>query len=403
MLNRISSPDPSPATSPFALYLVPSRDLAFQIHEWALRLLKHLPASVKTPEIGLAVRGPETGTLPTSPFLLIATANRLLELLAEGTSPLLKNTQMLVLDEADGLFQWPKRYTDQKQRKALARHPTSTEILLQEHIAPLNSRFVFLAAATLSREFRMQWFRHGWLPPSLFSSDDQQAKKQYLTLSTTFLIENPLVRHYGVVVGNDSVWHATDKSPTADRTSSGGNTSAIKETPGKKQNNASKNKQNSNEEEEELPVLLTAVAQICQKERLKDALIFIPNTASQARAASFLSSLGLTGVCLKTPTVNSGLIVSSHAAARGLDLPGLQYVFLVGLPVDSVAYLHMSGRVGRLRGKIDGVNNEKQDNTGNVFCIVPANQERGLLGLWKGLKIKPNNYEGIVKRDNIFN
>lgn len=73
----------------------------------------------------------------------------------------------------------------------------------------------------------------------------------------------------------------------------------------------------------------------------------------------------------------ASLLVATPAAARGLDLPEVSYVFNVGLPADSKDYLHRAGRAGRMGGIVPGV----------VVTVVPEEQKEALLAIAQELKI----------------
>lgn len=61
---------------------------------------------------------------------------------------------------------------------------------------------------------------------------------------------------------------------------------------------------------------------------------------------------------------NPTLLVSTLATTRGMDLPSLTHVFILGLPEDRPgdAYMHAAGRVGRFgrSGKVITVIEERQ-------------------------------------------
>ena len=63
-------------------------------------------------------------------------------------------------------------------------------------------------------------------------------------------------------------------------------------------------------------------------------------------------------------TENPTLLVSTLATTRGLDLPSLTHVFILGLPEDRPgdAYMHAAGRVGRFgrSGKVITVIEERK-------------------------------------------
>lgn len=96
------------------------------------------------------------------------------------------------------------------------------------------------------------------------------------------------------------------------------------------------------------------------------ALLVLPATAPVQRAVHELRELGVNAHGLDLlddargrahllrgnadqPQENPTLLVATLATTRGIDLPGLSHVFILGVPegrkVD--AYLHAAGRVGR--------------------------------------------------------
>jgi hypothetical protein len=83
---------------------------------------------------------------------------------------------------------------------------------------------------------------------------------------------------------------------------------------------------------------------------------------------------------LDTPVDNPSLLVCTVATTRGIDLPELTHVFILGIPQRRVldSYLHMSGRVGRFgRG-------------GKVISILEAKTDEGVMQkLFKQLDITP--------------
>jgi len=87
-----------------ALVLVPTRELALQIEDAALRLRHYLPVAL---EIRIAVGGvsinPQMMALRGGADLLVATPGRLLDLVAKNAARL-GSLQTLVLDEADRMF-----------------------------------------------------------------------------------------------------------------------------------------------------------------------------------------------------------------------------------------------------------------------------------------------------------
>jgi Helicase conserved C-terminal domain len=96
------------------------------------------------------------------------------------------------------------------------------------------------------------------------------------------------------------------------------------------------------------------------------------------------------------------LVVVNQTAVRGIDLPAVSHVFIVGVPEEPVDYLHFSGRVGRL-----GSIGEEREKT--VVCLLPEpilnkygrvkkdkkenEMSQQLKKIWAMAQIKPVPYE----------
>ncbi|RKP25122.1 P-loop containing nucleoside triphosphate hydrolase protein [Syncephalis pseudoplumigaleata] len=84
-------------------------------------------------------------------------------------------------------------------------------------------------------------------------------------------------------------------------------------------------------------------------------MLFIPSTASVAAVVRRLREFGAPAEPLTTSVLTDGttsahlrILVTTEAAARGLDLPDVSHVFILGVPTSSAAYLHMAGRTARM-------------------------------------------------------
>lgn len=135
------------------------------------------------------------------------------------------------------------------------------------------------------------------------------------------------------------------------------------------------------------------------------ALLVLPASAPVRRAVYELRSLGVNahgldvlqsergGVYLNnTPgdlDTDPTLLVSTLASTRGIDLPELTHVFLLGIPEDRSAdtYAHMAGRVGRFGKK------------GKVISVVEARKPHKVVAVGKaqGKKVEVKDEAGWLK------
>ncbi|KAG0303556.1 hypothetical protein BGZ98_006534 [Dissophora globulifera] len=58
-----------------------------------------------------------------------------------------------------------------------------------------------------------------------------------------------------------------------------------------------------------------------------------------------------TAIAKAGKTQSKGIYIAHESNARGLDLPGLSHVYIVGLPSSPSSYVHMAGRTGRMGQK----------------------------------------------------
>jgi hypothetical protein len=128
------------------------------------------------------------------------------------------------------------------------------------------------------------------------------------------------------------------------------------------------------------PASLEAIATVFALEVPRVALAILPATASVERAVFDMRSLGINAHGLDvlvgnrgasyllrngtTPVEDPTLLVATLATVRGLDLPDLTHVFILGADpadLDQDAYMHAAGRVGRFgkSGKVITVVRER--------------------------------------------
>ena len=144
------------------------------------------------------------------------------------------------------------------------------------------------------------------------------------------------------------------------------------------------------------------------------ALLVLPSDASIQRVVKELSTYGVNAHTLDVVKDKSGrahlmrqdldtmaekptLLVATLASTRGLDLPGLQRVFILGVldngAVDS--YLHVAGRVGRFGrgGKVISVVTERHAVKLKNGKEVQRDEPKMILSLLKKAGVKPTVYD----------
>jgi len=99
---RIAKEQPDCSSGPAALVLAPTRELAMQIEEAAVRFGKE--AGVTTASLyGGVPKPPQVKALKAGPQVVVATPGRLMDLMRDGTAKL-QGVTFLVLDEADRML-----------------------------------------------------------------------------------------------------------------------------------------------------------------------------------------------------------------------------------------------------------------------------------------------------------
>lgn len=147
------------------------------------------------------------------------------------------------------------------------------------------------------------------------------------------------------------------------------------------------------------PAALEAITTAFALDVPSTALLVIPSSAPVKRAVYELRMLGVNAHRLdllenKTHLLendaedvrraNPTLLVATLATTRGLDLPALTHVFVLGIPegpsvtgrsVD--AYLHLAGRVGRF------------GRAGKVLSVVEEAEAAKMIRIFKSIGVKP--------------
>jgi hypothetical protein len=143
------------------------------------------------------------------------------------------------------------------------------------------------------------------------------------------------------------------------------------------------------------PLSLETIAMLFALDVPSIALLVIPSSLPVQRAVFELRGLGVNAHGLDllkdrlpgrgTVRENPTLVISTWANTRGLDVPDLTHVFLLGLPDDATggvnAYVHIAGRVGRLE--------KKQKRSGKVIVLVESGEEEAARHILKSISRVP--------------
>lgn len=144
------------------------------------------------------------------------------------------------------------------------------------------------------------------------------------------------------------------------------------------------------------PVALEAIAAAFALDVPAFALLVLPSSAPVRRAVHELQSLGVNAQGLdmldgRVRTADPTLLVATLATTRGLDLPSLTHVFVLGIPEGPAvsgltvdAYLHVSGRVGRF------------GRSGRVVSVVEAADEAKMARILGAIGEIPVQFKQLI-------
>ncbi|GJJ77414.1 hypothetical protein EMPS_09773 [Entomortierella parvispora] len=252
--------------------------------------------------------------------------------------------------------------------------------------APLNRIQFVVASATMNRPIRYWLESHHWI----------QNAEWVDTTKSVVLPEG--IRHHCMIVGPDSVrnmkkepsvpwnernargsgssgaesdWQATDqewKNDGKDLDWKKKQISALK-IPGVPQGDLDESEAAIQKFRDDDDRMLEGVAMACMLDKVESACVFFCSPFSLREIANRLEfefglpvkqidgafdqkhrSLGSRPLA-KAGDRFKGIYLAHESNARGLDLPGLSHVYIVGLPSAPSSYLHMAGRTGRMGQK----------------------------------------------------
>ncbi|KAL0578737.1 hypothetical protein V5O48_003293 [Marasmius crinis-equi] len=394
------------------LFLVPHRDLALQIRHWIQRITEHSESPPPLEEVAQVLLRDgnmhlESGMQllsETPPHVLIATPAGLLDVLKKGGNNFIDFSRVsaVVVDEVDYLIETVPALHGKlrtKVQKRIEKHPGPARELLdiiyskrkkftsrnrEEFVdEPYLTPQLILSSATVRRHLKDYFFGEGgylkWDAVKVRGRVLALHEKQVLAASAT----HTNISHHVLVVSDESIENipgALEGRVEAGEIASPASSDESEEPfPAPVKTEA--------EQEREMVFSMTpspynqnsleAVAAAFALYVPSVALFIIPGGGSIHRAVYDLRALGVNALDLdmlkedkgrlhllsggaETVKTTPTLLVTTVAAMRGLDLPELQHLFILGtqeLEGDQVtsrtldSYIHMAGRVGRFGKK----------------------------------------------------
>ncbi|KAF8973692.1 P-loop containing nucleoside triphosphate hydrolase protein [Flammula alnicola] len=397
-----SADGPSKRRVVTTLFIVPHRDLALQLLHWIERLTSALTPAIKE-------------LRETPPHILISTPQALMEVYKEDRDALqLSTLSTVVVDEVDYLVETAAR---KEEGKKLEKHPGPTREILDviyakrkalssnpydpdedengeyESVAEWRNEKeeeernpqLILSSATLRVHLKDYLFGDsGWLNPynlvkimgDTASARRSAAKSNRQILHSVLVVSDTEIKNVeGAVTG-------PEEEPAE---AAAAEESAEEEEDG---TNPYYNEKYGRTPSPFNPNALEGIATAFALDVPSIALLVIPSSSPVQRAVYELREMGVNAEGLDLQIGERGgsyllksgvdvvrenprLLVATLATTRGLDLPELSHVFVLGIPegpkvngrsVD--AYVHIAGRVGRFgrRGRVVSVVEDTEES-----------------------------------------
>ncbi|RPD64865.1 P-loop containing nucleoside triphosphate hydrolase protein [Lentinus tigrinus ALCF2SS1-6] len=437
-----------------SLLLVPHRDLAYQLYHWIERIHHHMTRRESLPSLAQVLVRDSSATLEehlapirkAAPHILIGTPQMVYDVVQADPHALpLDRLSTIVVDEADYLIPSvpviPDKFLMMKIERQVNRHPGPTRLLLNQIYSATSARrnrrrddrkrlpqLVMMSATLRNHLKRFLLADSGWFtqePGKLVRiTGDASAyyprdlKNSSAENHATFALGGTGIQHHVLVVseqGNvaniEGAAKRSEPTPEEESKPSPGSSSAPAQLPS---HSVAPDVEEIDEPSPFNADVMEAIAASFALDVPSVALLVLPADAPVQRAVYDLRLLGVNarpldvvkdengkthlmrrdfGATAENPT----LLVSTLASTRGLDLPELSHVFILGVldgaAVDS--YMHVAGRVGRFgRG-------------GKVISVVPApyvvvlknghrkkvDEPRLMWTMFKKMNIKPVRFE----------
>ncbi|TFK57051.1 P-loop containing nucleoside triphosphate hydrolase protein [Heliocybe sulcata] len=431
-----------------SLVLVPHRDLAYQLYHWIEAILAKSSSSNSNLHnvVQMLIRGASVSIQDQisrlhemPPHVLVGTPQAVQEVFNKDRTALrLDSLSTVVVDEADYLIdavpRFANKYMQEKARMKIQRHPGPTRLLLDyiynkkqtsakdgvEHRGPQ----LIMTSATFRWEYREEVRKFGWFQgPTVKVTGTSSIPSSKDAISSSHA---PALVHCCLVVSPDgkisNIEGAVEpQAPPSDDVRGGTEfpdevfqvkDEDVDETFQPKLDDDLRKKFVTNPSPFN-PAALEAVAAAFALDVPRLALLVLPAKADVKRAVFELQQLGVSAIALdllgdqgrtyllngdaSTPVDNPALLVSKPASTRGLDLPELSHVFMLGLPEDRGVdnYLHVAGRAGRFGrgGKVVTILDERWEVTGPDGKVVVHDDPRRFAIILRKIGTVPTKME----------
>ena len=300
--------DATPALT--TLILVPTRELAVQMHYQAVRLAGTRKDSKRILAMfsGVDIKKQLEQYNTLRPHILIGTPKRILDLLDTSLQDF-SILHRLVLDEADKILMTPSKRITAKKKAVREIHPRPGRAIVERILTAPKRRGntqLICTSATVNDALREELIQIGWGPDADLIS----------TMTVQSLTPPRSIEHHYIVCSEQEGMNKLD-----------------------------------------------LLLEHFYTSKEKSALVFIHRGASILTFVDELNEKGINAAALYSNTVTptgypqfldefkSGkipLVVGTEETVRGLDFTWLNTVYIMEVPRSASEYLHLCGRVGRL-------------------------------------------------------
>nr|CAG8538160.1 1875_t:CDS:2 [Entrophospora candida] len=340
-----------------SIFMVPSRELAYQIESWIYQLLGHenLPMNlivqtvVKSTDVEEEIAQLKL-LKEKKPHILVCTATRLHDIMnMEDYLIDFQGVKTIVLDEADHLIRLPGKHAPIKKIRSRINHPKPAELimkklfsLLDNEVSSENKPQVIVSSATINHALK-----------HYFTENKYVTKPEDININQTNTF-TPTVSHHCLVINSKQIKNLMSYNYQINRYNNNGY-------------NISERIQSFDDDDD---LMLDSVAGVFESDNVK----------ADDKDTKFIKDIGMEKSSpflpgLKSEQERQILYVAPEYLARGIDIPWLSHVFILGLPSSASEYLHMSGRTGRM------------GRNGKVFSFIREGKENSMSKLFNLIKV----------------